>query len=174
MRFLKTKNISDDNIKVNIFVVAFNSALFTGYIPAASGTFGSAFALLFFLIPGFGNVYVLGAASLICFLTSLATSKNILLKYGDDPSVIVIDEVIGMWITVFTFYILSGDEGNPSIISMIILFILFRFFDIVKFQPARYFDKMKNIFGVLMDDVISGVYAGLISYLIIFLINKLK
>lgn len=174
MRLLKTKNIADENIKVSFFAVAFNSAIFTGYIPFASGTFGSAFALLFFLIPGFDNIFIVGAVSLMCILTSLATSKNILLKYGDDPSVIVIDEVIGMWITVLTFYILSGDNENLSIITVIVLFLLFRFFDIVKIQPARYFDKMKNIFGVIMDDVVSGVYAGFFSYLIILLINKLK
>lgn len=174
MMFLKTKNITDDNLKLNFFAVAFNSALFTGYIPFASGTFGSAFALLFLLIPGFDNIFVVSTVSLICILISLATSKSILLKYGDDPSVIVIDEVIGMWITVLTFYILSGDSGNLSIITVIILFLLFRFFDIVKIQPARYFDKMKNIFGVIMDDVVSGVYAGLLSYLIILLIIKLK
>lgn len=174
MRLLKSKNIADDNVKVNIFASAFNSALFTGYIPAASGTFGSAFALLFLLIPGFDNVFVIGATTLVCFLISLATSKNILLKYGDDPSVIVIDEVIGMWITLITFLLLSGDSGNPELFMVIILFVLFRFFDIIKIQPAKYFDKMKNIFGVIMDDVISGVYAGILSYLIFLLINKLK
>lgn len=171
MRFLKSKNIADDSIKVNIFAIAFNSALFTGYIPFASGTFGSAFALLFFLIPGFDNVIVIGAVTLICFIISLATAKNILLKYGDDPSVIVIDEVIGMWITVLTFFILSGDCGNLNLITIIILFLLFRLFDIIKIQPAKYFDKMKNIFGVMMDDIISGLYAGVLSYFIILLIK---
>lgn len=171
MRFLKIRKIINGNIKINIFANAFNSVLFTGYIPFASGTFGSAFALLFLLIPGFDNIFIISLLSAVCFVLCLLTASKMLKKFGDDPSVLVIDEVIGMWVTLIVFKILNGFSEPFSLIYVIITFLMFRFFDIVKIQPAGYFDRMKNVFGVLMDDIVAGVYAGVISYLIVLLIK---
>lgn len=92
-------------------------------------------------------------------------------KYGDDPSVFVMDEVIGMWVTIIIIKIFYQ---QTYLFHIIIGFFLFRFFDIVKIQPSKYFDKMNNTFGVLMDDVISGIYAGLLSSLFIYLINFIR
>jgi phosphatidylglycerophosphatase A len=145
--------------------------MFTGYIPFASGTFGSAFALLFLLIPGFDNIYILSLTSVICFVLCSLTASKIIEKFGDDPSVLVVDEVIGMWVTLIVFKLLNGFSEPLSLISLIITFLMFRFFDIVKLQPAGYFDRMKNTFGILMDDAVAGVYAGIISYLIVLIIK---
>ncbi|MBN1634108.1 MAG: phosphatidylglycerophosphatase A [Ignavibacteria bacterium] len=173
MKLIKTRKTADNSIKIDLFSNLLNSALFVGYVPVASGTFGSMFALIFILIPGFDNIFIIAALTAVCFLLCLLTARKILKKFGDDPSVLVIDEVIGMWIALIILKLLNGYSEQLGLKEVIISFIAFRFFDIVKLQPAGYFDGMKNVFGVLMDDIIAGIYAGTISYLIIVLIKLL-
>lgn len=67
----------------------------------------------------------------------------------------MIDEVIGMLVT-WSFFP-TGDMN-----SLIIMTVIFRFFDIVKLWPASYFDNMKHGAGTILDDVISGLFAGLV------------
>lgn len=72
------------------------------------------------------------------------------------------DEVLGMWTAwIFT---LGGDQ---SLISLVIIFALFRVFDIYKIWPASYFDKkVTHGAGTILDDIVSGIFAG-VSYLAI-------
>jgi len=169
MRFIKKKKIVNPEYKVGFFSNFISSGLYSGYLPFASGTFGSAVALLPFIIPGFINPYILPAVIIICFITGIFTSTQMVKRFGDDPSVVVIDEFVGMWITIFISSFFSF-----GLINIIIGFFMFRFFDIIKLYPASYFDKMKNGFGIMMDDVIAGIYGGIFTYLILFLINYFK
>ena len=172
MRLLKEKKIIDSTYNVDIFSIVFSSGFFVGYIPFASGTFGSLFALLFFFIPGFSEVLVLSITIILVFIVSIFTLEKMVKRYGDDPSVVVVDEIIGMWITILLLKICL--PGNLAITptALTLGFLLFRFFDITKLFPANYFDKLKSGFGIIMDDIISGLYAGIISSLIVFLIKK--
>ena len=163
MRIIKKKKITDANANVNLVSLIVSSFFLTGFIPIASGTFGSLAALSVFLIKDFSKPEILIPSIILAVLSGIYTSKSMMKKYGDDPSVVVIDEVAGMWITVLVFIVLS--DKAPDLIYYFILFIAFRFFDIVKLQPAKYFDRMKSSAGVVMDDVISGIYAGVIVYL---------
>ncbi len=74
-------------------------------------------------------------------------------EFGEkDSGKIVIDEVMGFLIT------MAGAPAHWR--SIVIGFLLFRFFDIVKVPPARYFDQqVKNGYGVVLDDVVAGLYA---------------
>jgi phosphatidylglycerophosphatase A len=57
---------------------------------------------------------------------------------------------------------------DNNLIHLVLLFVLFRFFDIVKIWPASYFDKkVKHGAGTILDDIVSGLYAGGLSYLLI-------
>jgi phosphatidylglycerophosphatase A len=75
-----------------------------------------------------------------------------------DHSQIVIDEVWGMAIAstplIFTTF-------NSYLIAMIIVFALFRFFDITKIWPAKLFDRWQSPWGVMLDDGVAGVYSAL-------------
>ncbi len=170
MRIIKKKEIIDNNIRVNFFALIFNSFFFIGFIPVASGTFASAFSLLPFLIKPFNDIFVLILFIVIFFIISLFTGKSLIEKYGKDPSIFVMDEVIGMWLTMFVIRIFFSDI---LLTDFVIGFLSFRFFDIVKIQPSIYFDKLNNSFGILMDDVISGIYAGFASSLLIYLIKPI-
>lgn len=74
---------------------------------------------------------------------------------GDhDSSMIVVDEVVGVWITLFLIPF--------TWVNVILAFVLFRFFDILKPWPIRYLDKkVPGAFGVMIDDVVAGLFAGL-------------
>jgi phosphatidylglycerophosphatase A len=77
-----------------------------------------------------------------------------------DPQFIVIDEVLGM-MTAWLFI------QKHNLVHLFILFVLFRFFDIIKVWPASYFDKeVDHGAGTILDDIVSGVFAGVI-YLVI-------
>jgi len=77
-----------------------------------------------------------------------------------DPQWIVIDEFLGMstaWLFIQTH----------NLLHLIILFVLFRIFDIIKIWPASFFDtKVEHGAGTILDDIVSGIYAGLV-YLVI-------
>ncbi|MBV6479361.1 MAG: Phosphatidylglycerophosphatase A [Ignavibacteria bacterium] len=164
MKIIKTKKIADESIKPGILNILISSFFYTGYFPVASGTIGSLAALIPFLIPEFSNPVVLTAVIVITVIAALMTSNEVMKRYGDDPSVIVIDEVIGMWTAVLIYVLPAGD--SISLIQLILLFLFFRIFDIIKIQPAKYFDDMKNAAGVIMDDVISGIYSGILVYIL--------
>jgi phosphatidylglycerophosphatase A len=88
-----------------------------------------------------------------------------------DPRQIVIDEVLGQAMPLILLVYLSSKNliNIPIEIYYLLSFILFRFFDIVKPFPVSYFDKQhKNFFGIIMDDIVAGLYTMLIIYLVSF------
>ena len=93
-----------------------------------------------------------------------------------DPKEVVIDEFIGQAIPI-TLYEISHEgskEINTVLVLYMIMFILFRFFDILKPFPVSFFDKrIKNGFGVVMDDVCAGLYVVLM-FIIYMVITKWK
>lgn len=169
MRLLKKKKIVNEEFRIDFFTMFLSSACFTGYFPFASGTVGSAFALVFLLIPGFSNPVVLGTLSLIFFFAGIVTSERMMFRYGDDPSVVVLDEVVGMWITLLIPVIFLNDLG---ISAVLISFLAFRFFDILKIWPAKYFDGLKSGFGIMFDDVVAGIYGGVLTVILMKILNE--
>jgi phosphatidylglycerophosphatase A len=172
MKFIKEKKIVDENIKVDIFSVLFSTSLLVGFIPKASGTFGSLFALLFFLIPSFENIIIILPLTIIFFVIGIITSSLMVKRYGDDPSVVVIDEVVGMWVTILVLKLIFNQTISFNSIHILIPFFMFRLFDIIKIFPVSYFDRIKSGFGIMMDDVIAGIYAGISSGIIITIITN--
>ena len=88
-----------------------------------------------------------------------------------DPRQIVIDEVLGQAMPLILIVYLSSKNliNIPVEIYYLLSFILFRFFDIIKPFPVSYFDKQhKNFFGIIMDDIMAGLYTMLIIYLVSF------
>ena len=116
---------------------------------------------------------------LILFLVFIysfyAVSEYIKHSENKDPKEVVVDEFIGQSIPIYLYEIShsSAKEPQEAILFYIYIFILFRFFDIKKPFPVNYFDKnFKNSFGVILDDVVAGLYVVLT--LIIFMIIKTK
>jgi len=113
---------------------------------------------------------------LLVFIYSFyAVSEYIKYNKNKDPKEVVIDEFIGQSIPIYLYEISHGTlkESQEAVLFYLYIFILFRYFDIKKPFPVSFFDKkFKNSFGVIMDDVVAGLYVVLT--LIIFMIIKSK
>ena len=117
-------------------------------------------------------------AILIILITIFLYSFLAIANYikGDsnkDPKEVVIDEFIGQSIPIYLYEISHGTEKSfeDSFYFYVIMFMAFRVFDIIKPFPVSYFDKnFKNSFGVIMDDIVAGLYVVL--FLIFFMTIK--
>jgi phosphatidylglycerophosphatase A len=144
-------------VEPSLITKLFASALFSGYSPIASGTVGSAVALAIYFIPGFESAVVIGTSIVVVFLLGINAAAKMEKRYGHDPAEVTIDEVAGMWISLILL--------PKKIFIAIAAFIVFRLFDIIKPFPAHKFDNMHGGFGIMMDDVIAGIYANIILQL---------
>ena len=112
----------------------------------------------------------------IVFIYSFyAVSEYIKYNENKDPKEVVVDEFIGQSIPIYLYEIAHGStkESNEAALFYLYIFILFRYFDIKKPFPISFFDKkFKNSFGVIMDDIVAGLYVVLT--LIIFMVIKSK
>lgn len=144
----------------------------SGYSPVAPGTAGAIVGCLMFYVlhvffpnyfPGAGldAVYFLGIIVLF-LLIGVRASYILEPEWGEDPSKIVIDEIVGMWITLLFVPF--------SLLNLFLAFVLFRLFDIYKPLYIRKAESMGNGWGVMMDDVFAGIYANLCLQLILIII----
>lgn len=148
--------------RVPIFPLTIATFFFTGLSPAASGTVGSlAAALLYYFIPALQNNLTLLAITLVLFIAGVWAS-NIVEKAIDehDPGIIVADEAVGQWIALLSL----SYTGNWFFV--LVAFLAFRFFDIIKLYPASVVEKREGGFSVMFDDVIAGVYANIAAHLV--------
>ena len=157
----------------NYFVTMFG----IGYIKKIPGTVSSfvtvVFLFIYFHYFELSKNYFLLILSLIFIYSFIAVNLYIKDKTNKDPKEVVIDEFIGQSIPIYLYEISHGTDKNfnESIYIYFVIFILFRLFDIKKPFPVSYFDKnFKNSFGVVMDDVIAGLYVVLV--LIISMVIK--
>ncbi len=150
-------------MKINFIEKTLGSGFFTGYFPVASGTWGSAAALIIYLIPGFENpALMIGMISLF-ILIGVPIGDKFESVYGKDPKQCTIDEVVGTWITLIFL---------PKKIWWIALaFIIWRALDIIKPFPARRLEKIKGGWGIMLDDIVSGIYSFISIQLIIYFFN---
>lgn len=146
--------------------VLFLSFFGTGFLPKAPGTWGTLAIIPFLYLLGVFKApfflfipFLVIATIATCFITEVAQKKYKV----HDPSWVVIDEVLGMW----TAWLFTNNAANNGLISFGLIFILFRVFDIFKIWPATYFDqKVTHGAGTILDDIISGLFAGLTYQLI--------
>lgn len=128
-----------------------------GYLPVAPGTWGSAAGVLLVAAVRMGGVPVrLEIAALLVVLAIGVWSAGVTgrLMGDEDPGPVVIDEVVGQWITLLWL---------PLTWQTVLLgFLLFRVFDIVKPFPARQCEQLPGGWGVMFDDVMAGIYGQLV------------
>ena len=160
--------------RINLIFVTFFGI---GYIKLASGTFASlATSIIFFYFfksyISIEHFLILCLIMILVFCYSMYAIKTIENEFEHkDARQIVIDEVIGQSIPIFFIeYIafLQNEFFGADLYLYIISFFLFRFFDILKPFPIRYFDKnYKNSFGILFDDVLAGIYTLIVLLILI-------
>jgi phosphatidylglycerophosphatase A len=143
------------------------SFFYVGFVPVIPGTFGSlaSFIIYVALLPLHSWQAYLAAIILVIALGIWSAGRVELDSKIVDPSFVVIDEVAGQLITVFlipvTWYYLIGG------------FLLFRALDIIKPSPARQAERLHGGWGIMLDDVLAGIYGNLILHGCVFLSQKL-
>ena len=134
-----------------------------GFAPVAPGTVGSLAALIIAILlnvyagSGRGTFLILAAILLapgIWAADAVARSENI-----TDPHIVVVDEVIGQWMT------LAG-AATQNWKVWLAAFLLFRLFDIWKPAPARQLEHLPGGWGIVADDVMAGIYGALAIFLL--------
>jgi len=135
-----------------LFALALASGLGTGYAPFAPGTFGSALGLVVWaLLPASVPVQL----AVILGVFALGSWASGVVEHDCsrvDPGHIVIDEVIGMLVSLFMVPV-----AWPG---AVLGFFVFRFFDVVKPYPANRLERLPGGLGVMADDAMAGVYSN--------------
>jgi len=128
------------------------TSLGVGYAPVASGTFGSAAGLvLWAMLPS--TIVVQATAIVVLFVVGSWAGSVAERHFGrTDPGEVVVDEVMGMLLTLF----LTGVGWTGAVAG----FFLFRIFDIVKPFPARRLEHLPGGLGVMADDAMAAIYAN--------------
>jgi phosphatidylglycerophosphatase A len=156
------------------------TGLFSGYAPWGSGTAGTLMGVALYLIPGAETTWVLLLLVVTGFAAGVVTSARVADAVGNqltpsaerakaafqagalhtaDPSIVVIDEIVGFWVTMLFV------PKTPA--AILIGFVAFRAMDILKPQPARYLERYPHGWGIMLDDVVAGIYANLLTQIVL-------
>ena len=136
------------------FHLALATALGAGYAPVAPGTFGSAAGLLVWLVVP--SSALAQTAVIVALFVAGAWSGSVAERHfhATDPGPVVIDEVMGMLITLF----LNPVGWKGALLG----FVIFRALDVIKPYPARRLEQLPGGVGIMADDAMAGVYANLV------------
>ena len=157
--------------RLNVLISTFFG---NGYVSKVPGTFTSLITTIIlyilFEVLQFRNLnYILILYSIVFFYSFYAVMDSETEFEIKDPRQIVIDEVLGQSIPIIFIVYLSQNNMISINVELyyLVALILFRFFDIIKPFPVSYFDKKhKNFFGIIMDDIMAGLYTMIFIYLI--------
>ena len=146
-------------------VLAASSCLFLGFIPWAPGTFGSLAGIVLYLFASRFGLFVNALIIMLAAIPAVLAAHRSGMLYGQtDASHIVIDEAMGMAVSLFSI------RPDPAVMTA--AFLLFRLFDIWKPFPIRYAEKkVPGGLGVVADDILAGIYANMALHLGVILQN---
>jgi phosphatidylglycerophosphatase A len=170
---------------LSLVTVLIATGFYSGYVSWASGTFGTIVgAAIYYVLPGSEQPLILGGMIVLGFAVGVAVSGRVAAVEGGrltrtaeaakatfqpgvhsmpDPSIVVIDEIVGMWITML---------GLPkSFPVMMFGFLAFRICDILKPFPARQVEIVPDGWGIMLDDVIAGIYALAATHVAVYLLG---
>ena len=137
----------------------------TGYSPFAPGTAGALLAAVILVLFDYFQIVLENpplffTLILITTLIGIYSTNQLLLSWGKDPSKVVIDEAVGMWISMFFIPF--------NYLNLLLAFGLFRIFDIYKPLGIRKLEQLNGGLGVMADDVLAGIYANIVLQIIIY------
>jgi phosphatidylglycerophosphatase A len=144
--------------------IATATLLGTGYFPVAPATAASlvlCFAIWFL----FKHPLTYAVSSILLFIIGVWTSTRLEQFWGEDDRKIVIDETVGIIITLFFV--------PQKLLFFGVGFLLFRFFDILKPYPINICQHLPKGWGVMMDDVIAGIYSNITLWVFIIIFYRI-
>jgi phosphatidylglycerophosphatase A len=140
-----------------------------GFIPPAPGTMGAlgGWIVAVALLQWSSQPYAWLLALVIVFsFLGVWSSGSLESHWGEDPSQVVIDEIVGMWVSVIFL--------PPGWIPLLLAFVFFRLFDIYKPLFIRKAEQLKGGWGIMADDVMAGIYTNISIQLIYLVLIWLK
>lgn len=142
------------------------TGFYSGNLPKAPGTWGSLVALVpWFFMRNLPLPTYLGMLAILFVMGCILAGSAEKILDQADAGPIVIDEFVGMFIT------LTAAPNHPA--AWILGFLLFRVFDVFKPFPCSWFDQhIHGGFGIMMDDVVAGLYALLSLHILWILVSK--
>jgi len=148
---------------MHTLIMLIATGFYSGYLPKAPGTWGSLVGvLLVFLLNALSLQIYLSVVAGLFIVGSFVAGEAEKILDDRDPGVVVIDEIVGMLITMIAVPV------TP--LTMALGFILFRGFDIAKPFPVNFFDQhFHGGLGIMLDDVVAGIYSHIIMQLILLL-----
>ena len=149
----------------NFFHIMIATGFGSGYFPKAPGTAGAIFAtciwlgLAQFLTPC--HLFTATTVIIIIFTVLGVWSSGIMeIHWGKDPSKVVVDEMVGVWIPLLAV----NNDNQYYLYYTLAALLLFRLFDIFKPLGIRKMEKFKGGWGIMLDDILAGVYSLLILF----------
>lgn len=141
----------------------------SGFSPVAPGTAGALLAALIwfslsFFLTGLALLWVTVVLILVFTVTGVWAADRLEPVWGEDPSRVVVDEMVGVWIT-----LLAAPAGH--LWYGLAAFVLFRLFDIFKPLGIRRMERLPGGIGVMMDDILSGIYGFILLIAVRWLAN---
>lgn len=158
------------SLKVDDYLALALATWGVGYLPLMPGTFGSlvGVGLFLVLVQMTGGVVRIGAVLISVIAVTIggiwAATRTEKVMNRKDPGIIVVDEVAGQLLALLPLTFLTR---NPPLLAVMVSFTLFRCFDIVKPYPLRRLEGLGGGFGVMCDDLVAGVYAAVITSVIV-------
>jgi phosphatidylglycerophosphatase A len=133
-----------------------------GYFPKGPGTAGSVAAILLawpLMLAGFTNISF-AILAMVALYPAIRASGIVAIESGrKDPQIVVIDEVLGQWLT------LAG-AVRLNWRSLLLALALFRLFDILKPPPIRLIERIPGGAGIVLDDMMAGVFGALVLFVL--------
>ncbi|MBE6302085.1 MAG: phosphatidylglycerophosphatase A [Parabacteroides distasonis] len=143
--------------KVSLIHIIITTGFGSGFSPIAPGTAGALLAtFIWYLISLYTSPFYLNGITLCLILfftiTGIHSTNKVEQIWGEDPSKVVVDEMVGVWIALLAV-------PHAHIGYAIAAFTLFRMFDIFKPLGIRKMEELKGGLGVMMDDILAGIYS---------------
>lgn len=156
------------------FHVILSTGFGTGFCPGAPGTAGAFLALLAwyglsFVVEATALFWITAALVVVTTVVGAWTSKVMERYWGEDPRTVVIDEFVGTWIPCMAACV-PGNHLQTAILGFF-GFAMFRVIDIVKTPLCRKLERVPGGWGVMLDDVMAGIYALVLTLLLRYLLT---
>jgi phosphatidylglycerophosphatase A len=160
------------NQKFLLYLSRFAEVYPIGHSKYAPGTMGSLIGVLtgYFLILNLDIKFYLIFLIIFIIISYILCEAHLKLYNKKDPKEVVVDEVSGQFIAILGC--VHSENLTYIFLSLLLSFILFRFFDITKIGPIKKFEKLPNGIGIMADDIVAGLFAFITQAAILTSLNQ--
>ena len=160
------------NKKILLYLSRFAEVYPIGHSKYAPGTMGSLIGVLvgYFLILNLDVKFYLIFLLIFIIVSYLLCEAHLKFYNKKDPKEVVVDEISGQFIAILGC--VESDKSTYMFLSLLLSFVLFRFFDITKIGPIKRFENLPNGIGIMADDIVAGLFALVTQAAILTSLNQ--